>query len=137
MFEVTLVPLLIAAAVSVGIAFAWFHEKAFGKTFMRYTNLTPEQSARGRTRMPLNTFFAFLSSIVAAYVLNYFGIAWGVYDWVGAVELGIWVWLGFAAPPMLGMVLWEQKPLRYYFVVAGYWFLAFIAMALVLVFFAQ
>jgi hypothetical protein len=133
MFEVTLIPLLAAAAVSVALAFAWYHEKAFGATFMRSVNLTPEQSARGRRRMPLNVLLAFLASVVAAYVLNYFGIAWGVYDWVGAVELGIWVWLGFAAPPMLGMVLWEQKPLRYYFVVAGYWLLAFIAMALVLV----
>lgn len=133
MFEVTFVPILVAAIVSVVIAFVWFHEKVFGRTFMRYMNLTPEQSARGRKRMPIATFVAFLSSLVAAYVLNYFGIAWGVYDWVGAIELGIWVWIGFAAPPLLGMVLWEMKPIKYYFVVAGYWLLAFIAMALVLV----
>src|SRR3989344_2919480 len=133
MFEVTFVPILVAAIVSVVIAFVWFHEKAFGKTFMRYMNLTPEQSSRGKKRMPIATFVAFLSSLVAAYVLNYFGIAWGVYDWVGAIELGIWVWIGFAAPPMLGMVLWEMKPIKYYLIVAGYWLVAFIAMALVLV----
>lgn len=133
MFEVTFLPILIAAVVSVVIAFIWYHDKVFGKTFGRYMNLTPEEKARGMKRMPLHTFIAFLSNVVAAYVLNYFGIAWGVYDWVGAVELGIWVWLGFAMPPMLGMVLWEMKPWRYYFVVAGYWLVTFIAMALVLV----
>ena len=136
MFEVTQVPLLIAAGVAVAIGFVWFHEKAFGKTFMRYVDLTSDQAARGRKRMPAATFVAFLSALVAAYVLNYFGIAWGVYDWVGAVELGIWVWLGFAAPPMLGMVLWEMKPIRYYAIVAGYWLVVFVAMALVLVLFA-
>jgi hypothetical protein len=133
MLEVTFVPILVAAIVAVVLAFVWFHEKAFGKTFMRYMNLSPEQSARGKKRMPIATFVAFLSSLVAAYVLNYFGIAWGVYDWVGAIELGIWVWIGFAAPPMLGMVLWEMKPIKYYLIVAGYWLVAFIAMALVLV----
>jgi hypothetical protein len=133
MLEVTFVPILVAAIVAVVLAFVWFHEKVFGKTFMRHMNLTPEQSARGKKRMPIATFVAFLSSLVAAYVLNYFGIAWGVYDWVGAIELGIWVWIGFAAPPMLGMVLWEMKPIKYYLLVAGYWLVAFIAMALVLV----
>jgi hypothetical protein len=136
MFEVTLIPLIVAAVIAVGIAFVWFNEKAFGKTFMQHMNLTAEESARGKKRMPISTFVAFLSALVAAYVLNYFGIAWGVYDWVGAIELGIWVWLGFVAPPMLGMVLWEMKPIRYYLVVAGYWLVTFVAMALVLVFLA-
>lgn len=136
MFEVTLIPLIVASIVSVAIAFVWYHEKLFGGAFMRHAGMNAEQAARGKKRMPLSAFVAFLASIVAAYVLNYFGIAWGVYDWVGAVELGIWVWIGFVAPPMLGMVLWEQKPLRYYFVVAGYWLVAFVAMALTLVFLA-
>ena len=110
--------------------------EVWGKgTFKGYAEIdnAPEEKARGMKSMPLRTFVAFLSSIIAAYVLNYFGIAWGVYDWVGAVELGIWVWLGFAMPPMLGMVLWDMKPMRYFFVVAGYWLVAFIAMAVVLV----
>lgn len=136
MFEVTLIPLVVAAVVSVALGFVWYHEKLFGATFMRYANMSPEQAARGKKRMPVSVFVAFLASIVAAYVLNYFGIAWGVYDWVGAVELGVWVWIGFVAPPMLGAVLWEQKPLRYYFVVAGYWLVALITMALTLVFLA-
>ena len=136
MFEVTFVPILVAAIVSVVIAFVWFHEKAFGKTFMRYMNLTPEQSARGKKRMPIATFVAFLSSLVAAYVLNYFGIAWGVYDWIGGVELGIWVWIGFVAPTMLGMVLWEQKSFKYYAIVAGFWLVSFVVMSVMLVLFA-
>lgn len=136
MYEFSFISVLVAAIVSVAIAFLWYHEKVFGTTFMRYMNLTPEQSARGKKRMLLSTLFAFLSSVVAAYVLFYFGRAWMVSDWVGAVELGIWVWLGFVAPPMLGMVLWEMKPIRYYAIVAGYWLVAFVAMAVVLVLFA-
>lgn len=101
---------------------------------MRMANITPEMAERGKKRMPLMAFFGLLAAMVAAYVMNYFGIAWGVYDWVGAVELGFWCWLGFAAPPMLGMVLWEQKPLKAYLIVSLYWLVAFIAMAIVLLF---
>lgn len=133
MFEVTLIPLLIAAVAAVILGFVWFHDKVFGAAFMRCLALTPEQQAKGRKRMPVSVFFAFVSALLAAYVLNYFGIAWGVYDWVGAIELGIWVWLGFAAPPLLGMVLWELRPLKQYAIVAGYWLVNFIVMALVLV----
>jgi hypothetical protein len=136
MFEVTLIPLLVAAIVAVILGFIWFHTKVFGAAYMRCVNLTPEQQAKGRKRMPVAVFFAFASSLLAAYVLNYFGIAWGVYDWVGAIELGIWVWLGFAAPPLLGMILWEMRPIKQYAIVGGYWLVNFIVMALVLVFLA-
>jgi len=57
-----------------------------------------------------------------------------IYDWIGAVELGIWSWIGFVAPAMLGQVLWEQKPFSLYLINAGYWLVSFIAMAIVLLF---
>jgi hypothetical protein len=71
--------------------------------------------------------------MVAAYVMSYFGIAWDVFDWIGAVELGFWCWLGFAAVPMLGMVLWEMKPFKQYAIISGFWLVSFIAMAVILV----
>ena len=133
MFEVTFLPILVAALVGVGIAFVWYHAKVFGPAFRRVLNLTSEQTDRGIKRMPLSIFIAFLGNIVAAYVLNYFGIAWGVYDWIGGVELGIWVWIGFVAPVLLSSVLWEMKPFKYYAINAGYWLVSFVAMAVVLV----
>jgi len=133
MFEVTFVPILAAAIVNVILGFIWYNPKVFGTAWMRAVNLSPEMAERGKRRMPLMAFIAFLAGMLVAYVLNYFGIAWGVYDWVGAVELGIWTWIGFVAPTMLGMVLWEQKPLKYYAIVSGFWLVSFVAMAVVLV----
>jgi len=79
---------------------------------MRLVNVTPEMAERGKRRMATSVAVAFLASTVVAYVMNYFGIAWGVYDLLGAVELGFWCWAGFTAPTMLGAVLWEQRPIR-------------------------
>ena len=108
--------------------------RVFGSAWMRRSNITPEMAERGKKRMPLYAFLAFLASMLAAYVMNYFGIAWGVYDWIGAIELGIWSWIGFVAPAMLGQVLWEQKPFLLYLINAGYWLVSFVAMAIVLLF---
>ena len=134
MSEVTFLPIFAAAVANVILGFIWYHPNVFGGTWMRFLNMTPEMTERGKRQMLVRVFIAFLASMVAAYVMNDFGIAWGVYDWLGAIQLGVWAWLGFTAPAMLGMVLWEQKPLRYYFIVSGFWLVSFVVMALVLLY---
>jgi hypothetical protein len=133
MTVVGLWPIVIAGIASVLLGWLWFSPFLFGSVWMRIINLTPEMAERGKKKMHLNALLALIASMLAAWVMSYVGAALGVYDWFGALELGIWLWLGFTAPPMLGMVLWEQRPLRYYFIVAGYWLVAFILMALILV----
>ena len=133
MMEVTFWPILAAGVASVLIGWVWYHPSIFGGSWMRMGGMTPEMAERGKKWMPLYALVALLASMLVAYVMNYFGIAWGVYDWIGAIELGFWCWIGFTAPPMLGMVLWEQKPIRYYLIVSLYWLVSFIVMAIILV----
>ncbi|MEK7098649.1 MAG: DUF1761 domain-containing protein [Patescibacteria group bacterium] len=133
MFEVTLWPILAAGILNVVLGMIWYHPKVFGTAWMASAGITPEKAEAGKKKMPIMAFLAFLAAMVVAYVMNYFGIAWGVFDWIGAVELGFWCWIGFTAPTMLGMVLWEGKPVKYYAIVAGFWLVSFVAMAVVLV----
>lgn len=100
---------------------------------MRLSNITPEMLEKGKRRMPLYMLAAFVAGLISAYVMNYFGIAWNVFDVVGAIELGIWCWVGFAAPALFGQVLWDQKPLRLYFINSLYWLVSFVVMAVILV----
>ncbi len=97
-------------------------------------NITPEMAEASKKKAPQTAIVALLASMIVAYVMNYFGIAWGVFDWIGALQLGFWTWAGFTAPPMLGMVLWEHKPVRYYLIVSLYWLVSFMVMALILLF---
>ena len=83
--------------------------------------------------MPLTGGVGFLAAMLIAYVMSYFGMAWGVADWIGALELSIWCWLGFTAPVLLGTVLWEQKPFKLYVINALYWFVVLVVMAQILV----
>lgn len=134
MIEIDFFSVLSAGIVSLVIGFVWYHPRVFGGAWTRMTNLSPEQVEKGKRRMPIMAFFGLLASMLAAYVLAYFGIAWAVFDVISAIELGFWCWLGFVAPTMLGTVLWEQKSIKLYLINALYWLVAFIAMAIVLLF---
>lgn len=125
-------PILAAGISTVILGFVWYHPKVFGTAWMRMVNMTPEMAELGKKRMPLMAVLAAISSLVAAYVMSYFALAWGVFDWVGAIELGFWCWAGFTAPTLLSSVLWEMKPVKYYLINAGFWLVAFIVMALIL-----
>ena len=134
MYEVSFLSILAAGLASAILGFFWYHPRVFGAAWMRLAGVTPEMAERGKRRMVPYTLAALLSAMVIAYVMNYFGIAWGVYDWIGALELGFWSWAGFTAPAMLSMVLWEHTSIKLYFINAIYWLLAFMLMAVILVF---
>lgn len=133
MIEISLWPILSAALAAILIGWVWYHPAVFGTTWMRMSNITPEMAERGKRRMPIMALVGLLAAMLVAYVMSYFGIAWGVYDWIGALQLGFWVWAGFVAPVLLGAVLWDQKPVRFYLINVLYWLVALIVMALILV----
>lgn len=133
MFEVTFLPILIAGIANVVLGMIWYNPRAFGTAWMAGLSMTPEMAEKGKTHMPIMAFLAFLAAMVVAYVMNYFGIAWGVFDWIGAIELGFWCWVGFVAPTMLGIVLWEMKSVKYYAIVSGFWLVSFVMTAVILV----
>lgn len=127
-------PILAAGVANVIIGMVWYNPRVFGTAWMNMSGISPEAAERGKKRMPFMVVLGLLSSMIIAYVMSYFALAWGVFDWIGAVELGFWCWAGFVAPVSLGIVLWETKPFKLYLINAGYWLLSFIVMALILLF---
>jgi hypothetical protein len=139
MYEVSFIPILIAAVANVVIGMIWYNPHVFGGAWMRMTGITPEQAERGKRRMPLHVLLGFVASMLIAYVIAYFGMAWTGYlginaDWTTALQLAFWCWIGFVAPVLLSSVIWEQKPIRFYLINASYWLVSFMIMALVLLY---
>lgn len=133
MFEVSFLSILLAGASSVALAFVWYHPRVFGSLWMRLTNLTPEQVEKGKKRMPVMAFIAFLGSMLSAYVMAFMLPLLVIPDLIGAIEFAIWTWLGFVAPALLGQVLWEQKSFKLYLINALFLLASFILMATILV----
>ena len=134
MYQVTFLPIVAAALANVIVGMIWYNPYVFGGAWMRLSGMTPEQVERGRRRMPIHALAGFLASILIAYVMSYFGVAWGVFDGVGALQLAFWCWIGFSAPVLLNSVIWEQRPFRLYLINAIYWLVAFMVMALALLY---
>jgi hypothetical protein len=134
MSSVAFIPVFLAGLIPVIVGWIWYHPRVFGGAWMRMTGVTPEMAERGRKRMWITSLIGLLAGMLVAYVMDYFGIAWSVYDWGGALQLGFWCWAGFAAPVMLGSVLWDQRPVRLYLINAFYWLVVFMLMAQVLLY---
>lgn len=134
MIDPFFIAIVASGILAVLVGYVWYHPKVFGSAWMRMSNITPEMVEKGKRRMPLMAFVGLLASMLTAYVMSYIALAWGFYEWTGALQLGFWCWVGFVVPPMLGSVLWEQKPLRLYLINVLYWLVAFLAMAQIIVF---
>jgi len=132
MFEVNYVAVLVAGIINLILGMVWYAPRVFGGAWMRMSKITPEMAERGKRRMPLMAFIAFIAGVIMAYVLSFFAIAWGVFDAIGALDVAFWIWLGFIAPVLLGSVLWEQKPMKLYVINAGYWLVSLVVMLQIL-----
>lgn len=126
-------PLVAAAVAAIVIGYVWYHPWLFGRQWMRFNGVTPEMAERGAKRAHLYEAIGFMVSIVIAYVLRGLLVSLSIVDTPAAVHLGFLLWLGIAAPVLLGSVLWEHRPLPLYLINAGYWLVALIAMSVILV----
>src|ERR1041385_756718 len=133
MITLSLWPILAAGVASTFIGFVWYHEQIFGTAWARMSNISPEMLAEGKKKAPLKAVIALVFGMLIAYILTFFAAAWGVYDTIGAIELAFWIWLGFVAPMMFGMVLWESKPFSLYLIHVGHWLVTLICIALIIV----
>lgn len=133
MFEVTLIPVLVAGIVPVILGMIWYSPKVFGTVWMRLEGLSPDMTEVDKKKMPLHVSLAFVSTLIMAYVLAHFGIAWGVFDWISAVELAFWVWLGFQVPILMNPALWQKKSWKLVGLNASYQLITMILVAVALV----
>lgn len=133
MYEVTLWPILAAGIANLVIGFIWYNPSVLGTTWMQLAGISPAQMEAGKKKMPLIMGIAILAAVMMAYVMAHFGIAWGVFDVIGAIELAFWLWLGFVVPVTLGVVLWEGKSAKLFFINAGYWLVSMIVASIILV----
>lgn len=133
MYEVTLWPVLAAGIANLVIGFIWYNPSVLGTVWMQLAGISPLQMEAGKKKMPLIMIFAVLAAVVMAYVMAHFGIAWGVFDVVGAIELAFWLWIGFVVPVSLGVVLWEGKSVKLFFINAGYWLVSMVVASVILV----
>jgi hypothetical protein len=108
--SVNLLAVVVAAVAAFVVGGLWYSPMLFGKTYMQLRGLGP-----GAAKMPVGEIVGeFARNLVVAYVLARFVALLGVNTLTGALQLGLWVWVGFQAMLLIGAVLHEKLPWKLY-----------------------
>jgi hypothetical protein len=128
-----------AAAAAVILGVLWYGP-LFGRQWMRTVGISHEQMAEAKRRGMQGMWRTYAVMIIGTLVMSYvlahviaaFGDSLGESIGGTGASAGIWMWLGFVAPVTLGSVLWENRPWKYWFIVAGYYFVSLVLMGIII-----
>ena len=118
MLRMNYLAVILAAVVAFVVGAVWYSPLLFGKAYMEVRGLDPGAMAEMRPRAA-ELLGEFVKNLVVAFVLAHFVVRLGVSDWKGAVQLGLWVWVGFQAMLLMGAVLHERLPWMLYAIHVG------------------
>lgn len=119
MIEVNLVAVLVASIVMVAVGTIWYAPGVFGKTWMRAVGITDEDTEREKKVVWKRFLAGFIATFITLYVLAHFLVLADMFDDGNAITAAFWmtVLVGSIAAHA---VIWEKRPLSYYFINIGY-----------------
>jgi hypothetical protein len=99
----------------------------FGKQFMELSGVGPSAGPNvGKIVGELGR------NLILAYVLGRFVVLLEVVDWKGALNLGVWLWIGFPVLLLSGSVMWQNVPWMLATIHAGDWLVKILLIAVIL-----
>lgn len=128
---------LLSAVVAIILGFVWFGP-LFGKIWMRTikidmpTEMTKAMKQAMTRSYALVAAAALVMAAVLAHALFYVTEFTGLAGVSTGITTALWCWLGFMVAPLMGPVLWEDRPWKYFFITSGYWLIALCLMGTIL-----
>ena len=129
MVAVNYLAILVCGFVAMGLGTLWYGP-LFGQAWMKGAGISPDAMEKMKAdpkmkqKMMRSYGIMFIGSLLTAFVLAHSLVFASTYMQISGVmagfEAAIWNWLGFVAPVTIGMVLWEQKTVKYWLIVSGY-----------------
>lgn len=125
MVTINYLAVLVAAIASMVVGSLWYGP-LFSKPWMRLSGLTREHMEKAKAKgMGKLYALAFVGSLLMAYILSHFIEFASAYMGVEGVSVGLstgfWTWLGFVVPITMGVVLWEGKSWKLWFINSFYY----------------
>ena len=133
---------IVSTIASMALGFVWYGP-LFGKQWAGLMGWTKESmmdmNAHLKDRgLSMNKIYAIqaVGSLIMAFVLSHALVFASTYLHESGVSAGLqtgfWNWLGFVAPVTIGVVLWEGKPWKLWFLLSGYWLVNLLVMGVIL-----
>ena len=130
MLGINYLAVVVAAVAAFVVSTVWYI--VFGKEMMKLQGVKPGAMADMEKPQPWKILVEIVRSLVVAYVLARFVVLLGVVDWMGAVQLGVWVWIGFPITLLVGSVIWENIPWKLAAIHAGDWLVKILFIVVIL-----
>ena len=123
---------VLAAAVAVLVlGWLWYSPLLFFKPWMRLRGMDPVAAMAGAKMPAGKLLIELVRCLVLAYVIARFMALLGVSGWMGAVHLGLFLWIGFPVILLTGSVLWENVPWKVAAIHAGDWLVKLLVIPIV------
>lgn len=130
---------IVAAIAQMALGFVWFGP-LFGKQWTALMGWSEAEMAAGKEKMKSEGWKTYglqaIGSLVMAYVLAHVLVFASTYMQVSGFQAGLssafWMWLGFIAPVGLGVVLWDGKPWKLFFLQSGYYLVGLLVMGAII-----
>jgi hypothetical protein len=130
MLETNLLTVIAAAVAAFVVSMVWYI--VFGSAIMKLQGMKADTTVEMKKPQPWKMLIEIVRSLVLGYVLARFVVLLGVVGWVEAVQLGIWLWIGFPLVLLAGSVLWENIPWRLAAIHAGDWLVKILSIVVIL-----
>jgi Protein of unknown function (DUF1761) len=133
--NMNLLAILVAAVATMPIGFLWYSPLLFANPWMREMGYDPSDKERIKEMQKSagpNYFFAFIASLVSAFVLSWFLHIMRVQTLEYGLLVGSHVWLGFVATVQLTGVLFMKQSMKLFAINTGYQLVCYLAMSAIL-----
>ena len=120
---------LVSAITAFIIGGLWYSPILFGNAWMKTGGMNAKDMEKAKNRGVGKLYFvSFLGGLLMAYILAHFVQYLSSSNFLEGMVAGCWLWLGFIVPVLLGSVLWEGKPLKFYLINVGYYLVSLTVM---------
>ena len=120
-----------ASVAFFGVGALWYSPLLFGKAYMKLRGIAPV--ATTNAQIPVGGIISELvRGLVVAYVLARLLILLGGSNWLGAMQPGLWLWIGFPVMILLSSVIHENVPWPLAAIHSGDWLAKIILMTVLL-----
>ncbi len=126
MFGINFLAVVVAALAAFVVSAAWYI--VFGKELAKVSAAFAQGMQK---RQPWKMLVVMVQSFIVALVLAYFLGLIGNVDWLGAVMVGVLLWIGLAAMQWVGSILWEKVPVKMAAIHAGDWLVKLVLIAVI------
>lgn len=128
---------VVVAAISAMVwGFLWYGP-LFGKMWSKEMGWSEEAMAEAKKKgMAMQYAIQVIGALLMAFVLSHALVFASAYlhesGLSAGLQTGFWNWLGFIVPISLGVVLWEGKSWKLWFLNAGYYLVVLLTMGVIL-----